>query len=458
MLPLFFMQTTVTKINFNKHKILTSQTGKETVSPPFPPPSSPTFTFIDLFAGIGGTRIGFEQACKEKGLYSSCVFSSEIKPHAIEVYKTNFHNEEIAGDITQITPTDIPNHDMLLAGFPCQPFSSAGNRRGFLDERGGLFFIIHAILKAKQPKMFLLENVEGLLTHNNGKTLNLILSQLKQLDYKVDYKILDATDFGVPQQRRRIYIVGHKIRKINLIFTDKIKLTVADIIEETLFEPSTFSELLLKHYSYDQLYGKSIKDKRGGTNNIHSWDIELKGEITAEQKRLLNELMKKRRYKKWAEQKGIDWMDGMPLTTEEITTFFKHDNLQELLDDLVQKNYLVLEHPKKIVNKKGVKQRVFAKKVPKGYNIVTGKLSFPFSKILDPQGFAPTIVATEVGKIAISTPKGVRPITIREGLRLSGFPDEYQLNIDYRKAFDLIGNTVIPPVIKAISLKLLEHE
>jgi len=425
---------------------------------PFPTPKNPTFTFIDLFAGIGGTRIGFEQACKEKGVRSTCVFSSDIKPHAIEAYKANFNNEEIAGDITKIAPINIPDHDMLLAGFPCQPFSSAGNRRGFLDERGGLFFVIQAILKEKQPKMFLLENVEGLLTHNNGKTLKVILSQLKQLNYKVDYEVLDATDFGVPQQRKRIYIVGHKTHEINLTFTEKSTRTVADIIEKTSFEPSTFSDLLLKNYRYDQLYGKSIKDKRGGQNNIHSWDIELKGEITAEQKQLLNELMKKRRYKKWAEQKGIDWMDGMPLTSEEISTFFEHPNLQELLEDLVKKNYLVFEHPKKIVNKKGVKQRVFAKKVPKGYNIVTGKLSFPFSKILDPQGFAPTIVATEVGKIAVSTPKGVRPITIREGLRLSGFPEEYQLNIDYRKAFDLIGNTVIPPVIKAISLKLLEHE
>jgi len=417
------------------------------------------FTFIDLFAGIGGTRLGFEQACKEKGFKSKCVFSSEIKPYAIETYRDNFNNDEVLGDITLIDPNDIPNHNVLLAGFPCQPFSSAGKRKGFLDDRGGLFFQIFQILKIKQPTAFLLENVEGLKNHDNGKTLQTILNKLSSIGYFVNYAILNAIDFSVPQQRKRIYIVGHKKTQIDLTFYKDKKLKyVGDVLENIPFEQNDFSKKLLKQFNYTELYGKSIKDKRGGKNNIHSWDIELKGAISFEEKELLNEVLKKRRYKKWALLKNIDWMDGMPLTLDEIKSFYDKPNLQAMLDNLVEKNYLVFEHPKRLVIKNGIKKRILAKDIAKGYNIVTGKLSFPFSKILDPKGFAPTIVATEVGKLAVSTAQGVRPITIREGLRLSGFTEDYQINIDYNKAFDLIGNTVIPPVIKAVSLKLLEHE
>jgi len=414
------------------------------------------FTFVDLFAGIGGTRIGFEQACKEAAAGSKCVFSSEIKPYAIETYRKNFHGEKVAGDITQIDPRQVPEHGFLLAGFPCQPFSSAGKRKGFLDDRGGLFFYIFEILKAKRPSGFLLENVEGLASHDKGRTLKTITDKLSDIGYFVGHKVLDAVHFGVPQQRKRIYIVGHKVRSVDLEFQAGTPKYVGEILENVPFQPMPFSDKLLENYTYRELYGKSIKDKRGGGNNIHSWDIELKGEISREQKELLNEILKKRRYKKWAEGKNIDWMDGMPLTLSEIGTFADFPDLREMLDDLVRKKYLVLEHPKKVVVEDGVRKRVFAEDMPKGYNIVTGKLSFPFSKILDPKGFAPTLVATEAGKIAVSTPNGVRPITVREGLRLSGFPEDYQISTDYRKAFDLIGNTVIPPVIKAVSSRLIK--
>jgi len=249
--------------------------------------------FIDLFAGLGGTRIGFEQACTEKGFKSRCVFSSEIKKHAIETYQLNFNNEKVAGDITEINPKVIPEHDFLLAGFPCQPFSSAGKRKGFLDERGGLFFSILEIIKEKQPLGFLLENVEGLYTHNEGKTLELILNKLHDLGYILRYKILDSSEFGVPQVRRRVYIVGHKYNDFSFEFKPIKKCFSGDVLEDVEFEQGGFSKLLLKHYDYKELYGKSIKDKRGGRNNIHSWDIGMKGEVSSLQKELLNELLKK---------------------------------------------------------------------------------------------------------------------------------------------------------------------
>ncbi len=418
-----------------------------------------TARFIDLFAGLGATRIGFEQACTELRVKSECVFTSEIKEHAIAVYKSNFIGSKISGDITKIEPSTIPDFDYMLAGFPCQPFSSAGKRNGFLDERGGLFFTILKILKQKSPQGFLLENVDGLVTHNYGQTLKVIITELEQTGYKVSWTILNSSDFGVPQKRNRVYIVGTKTFKPvldNFKFSYK---TTAEFIDHTAPVPLTsFTKLLLKKFSIDELHGKSIKDKRGGTNNIHSWDLEIKGSVTKEQKKILELILKKRRYKKWAEAKGIEWMDGMPLTYDEIRTFYDHPELYKNLSDLMEKGYLKLEHPKKKVTIDGISKRVPHVGAPKGYNIVAGKLSFPLAVIINPKDVSPTIVATEAGKIGVATKKGVRSITVHEGLRFSGFPKTYKMTEkNYSKAFDLIGNTVMPPVIKAVALKILRE-
>jgi DNA (cytosine-5)-methyltransferase 1 len=418
-----------------------------------------TVKFIDLFAGLGGTRIGFESACDKLNIKHSCVFTSEIKEHAILVYKNNFNDEKIHGDITKIKPASIPDFDYLLAGFPCQPFSAAGNRKGFLDERGGLFFTILNILKEKKPQGFLLENVEGLVNHNSGETLKEILLKLEQINYKVSYKVLDSSEFGVPQIRKRIYIVGDKDFKPQLdSHSEEIK-TCGDFIENEVYEkPTKFVSLLLDHFELNELKGKCIKDKRGGSRNIHSWDISYKGKLTKIQKDILNELLKKRRSKEWAINKGIDWMDGMPLTLDEIKTFITHKDLKKNLDYMVETGYLRFEFPKKKININGIWKRVYDENNQKGYNIVTGKLSFPITTIIDPSGFSPTIVATEAGKIAVVTKNCIRKITTREGLRFSGFPDTYNIDsIPYKDAFDLIGNTVMPPVIEFVSQRLLRQ-
>ena len=417
-----------------------------------------TLRFIDLFAGLGGTRLGFEQACADKKLPSHCVFTSEIKEFAVGVYKHNFADHAIHGDITQIDPKSIPAFDYLLAGFPCQPFSSAGKRNGFLDERGGLFFTIHQILKVKKPQGFLLENVDGLATHDKGDTLKVILAKLHELNYKVSWQVLDSSEFGVPQKRKRIYIVGHKKHLPGLQNFERIFKSVESSIEHNKpVQHTAFTKLLSDKFAPSDLIGKSIKDKRGGDNNIHSWDLEIKGKVNAEQKKLLNLILTQRRSKKWAADKGIDWMDGMPLTLAEIRTFYEHAKLETNIEDLCAKGYVKFEHPKKKVVLDGITKRVAHTGAPKGYNIVAGKLSFPLAKIIDPQDVAPTIVATEAGKLAVATKLGVRSITVREGLRFSGFPDTYALSEDdYAKAFDLIGNTVMPPVIKAVVLRLIK--
>ncbi|PAK21370.1 hypothetical protein CJJ23_02410 [Mycoplasmopsis agassizii] len=159
--------------------------------------------FIDLFSGLGGFRLAFEKNnCK-------CVFSSEIDKYAVETYKENF-NETPKGDITKIDSNDIPNHDILCAGFPCQSFSVAGKRLGFNDARGTLFFEIARILKDKQPNAFILENVKGIINHDGGKTLETILNIINDLGYSYQYKVLNSKDFGIPQSRERWYCIGIK--------------------------------------------------------------------------------------------------------------------------------------------------------------------------------------------------------------------------------------------------------
>lgn len=163
--------------------------------------------FIDLFCGIGGFRFGAEQALGARGIPHECVFSCDIDPGARKAYAANF-GEEPAPDITRVEAADVPPHDLLLAGFPCQPFSIIGAKRGFDDTRGTLFFDIARILEARRPRAFILENVRQLATHDKGRTLATIRAALTGLGYHFDHRILNALDYGLPQKRERIFIVG----------------------------------------------------------------------------------------------------------------------------------------------------------------------------------------------------------------------------------------------------------
>ncbi len=195
---------------------------------PFPAPINPRFTFIDLFAGIGGIRLGYQ------ALGGKCVFSSEWDKDAAKTYFANF-GEEPFGDIQKIDPSDIPDFDVLLAGFPCQPFSIIGDKEGFKHEtQGTLFFNIEKILLAKKPKAFMLENVRNLTAHDKGRTFRIILSHLREAGYDVHYKVLNALDYGVPQKRERIIICGFR-KPVSFEFPPPIpkeqRKTVADIID-----------------------------------------------------------------------------------------------------------------------------------------------------------------------------------------------------------------------------------
>ena len=190
------------------------------------------FKFIDLFAGIGGFHIAMHH------LGGECVFASEWDDDCRKTYTANFKeiapklftdgkpNDMFAGDITKVPPESIPDHEILCGGFPCQPFSQAGYKRGFEDTRGTLFFNVAAILKTKQPIAFFLENVRGLFTHDNGKTFEVIKNTIDELGYDFFYQIIKASDFDCPQHRPRLYMIGiRKDLKLKYSFPKPVPLT-----------------------------------------------------------------------------------------------------------------------------------------------------------------------------------------------------------------------------------------
>lgn len=211
---------------------------------PFKDSEDAPYKMIDLFAGIGGTRLGFHQTGKVKN-----VFSSEWDKFSQKTYYANF-GEQPQGDITKINEKDIPDHDILVAGFPCQAFSQAGKKLGFEDTRGTLFFDVARILKEKRPAAFLLENVKNLKSHDHGRTFKVIMNTLHDLNYEVSYALFKARDFGAPQNRERIYIVGlnkDKVKNSNLFefpIPPKPKTRVGDILEEHVDSKYTISDKL----------------------------------------------------------------------------------------------------------------------------------------------------------------------------------------------------------------------
>lgn len=220
----------------------------------------PQFKFIDLFAGIGGIRIPFQE------LGGQCVFTSEWDKFSQKTYKTNF-GEEPAGDITKIEAGSIPDFDILLGGFPCQPFSQAGLHKGFEDTRGTLFFEIEKIIQEKRPKAFLLENVKQLKGHDGGRTFRVIIEHLHSLNYHVNAKVLKAADFGVPQIRERIYIVGfdkefyHIPDQYEFDFPEPSgkKTRVGDILEQSVDEKYTISDRLWEGHQR-----RKVENKKAG--------------------------------------------------------------------------------------------------------------------------------------------------------------------------------------------------
>ena len=225
--------------------------------------------FIDLFCGIGGFRLAMDEACRENDLIPHCVFSSDIDLACQFSYERNF-SEQPHGDITKVNENDIPDHDILFAGFPCQPFSIIGQMQGFSDIRGTLFFDIARILKHKQPKAFVLENVKQLVGHDKGKTLKIILKTLQDLGYNVRYAVLNALDYGLPQKRERVIIVGHK-EPILYSFPSPIRpfKPLSEILEKQVNK---------KHYASEYIAEKR-KAKHKSAYKLSIWHENKAGNI-----------------------------------------------------------------------------------------------------------------------------------------------------------------------------------
>lgn len=222
---------------------------------PFHDSASPKFTFVDLFAGIGGIRIPFTE------LGGKCVFSSEWDKAAQISYSYNF-GEVPFGDITKINSDSIPKHDVLLAGFPCQAFSIIGKMKGFADTRGTMFFEVARILQHHQPKAILLENVKQLVSHDGGNTFKVILDTLAELGYSVKWKILNALDFGLPQKRERVIIVGFKsaaaCEQFNFDF-EPIAYDLASVLEDDKnVDSSLFASDMILDKRRKRVEGKNV--------------------------------------------------------------------------------------------------------------------------------------------------------------------------------------------------------
>ncbi|MFA7230012.1 MAG: DNA (cytosine-5-)-methyltransferase [Victivallaceae bacterium] len=412
--------------------------------------------FIDLFCGTGGIRLGVEQAFAESGIAVKCVKSAEIDKKACETYQLNF-NENPYCDVHEID--NLSHFDVLLAGFPCQSFSYAGKQLGFSDTRGTLFFEVERILKKHKPRLVFLENVRGLTTHDKGKTFKTILNSLESLGYHVQYRLLNSSNYGIPQNRVRIYIIAYLDENPIITLPDDLGATdshdfqdystslflygdytfknVKDILEENPDKKYDCSEWFVEKLrktledNLDKIHGIRLIDTRHG-NSIHSWDIGIKGECSKEEIFFMNSLISNRRKHIFGTHQ-----DGKPLTKEQISTFYTNENLDKVIDSLLEKGYLSKKDDK--------------------YNPVCGNMSFEVFKFLDPNSISITLTASDSHKLGIYHNGRIRRLTPRECARLQGYPDWYKLHPEDQYAYKQLGNAVSVPVIKKLFVDFLSN-
>ena len=410
--------------------------------------------FIDLFAGIGGIRLGLEQSLSELNIDHKCVFSSEIDIKSQETYKMNF-SESIAGDIRDVN--ELPEHDLLLAGFPCQAFSYAGKKKGFVDTRGTLFFEIERLLKnlKNKPEYLFLENVRGFTSHDGGRTCQTVINSLEALGYKTKILILNSSSFNVPQNRVRVYIICRLNSDIEINLDSDLGsadshsfkndcqqkslfenfngplIKVKDILESSVpikyHCSSKFKEQLSKaidNKRFEYLHGFRMIDYRGG-NSLHSWDLGIRGECSEKEKLFMKNLIENRRKKKFGE-----FQDGKKLSLNQIKTFWKEKDVEETIASVIVKGYLKEDNGK--------------------FNPIAGNMSFEVFKFLDPESISITIVSSDANRLGIVDKGMPRRITPRECARLQGFPDNFALHPDDSFSYKQLGNSVSVPVVKAI--------
>ena len=412
--------------------------------------------YIDLFAGVGGIRLGVSQALAHNEIGSKCVLSSEINEKACETYQLNF-GEHPSGDVKLIT--EVEPFDLLLGGFPCQPFSYAGKRMGFGDTRGTLFFEIERLLEKYRPKALLLENVRGLYTHDSGRTFKTIMDKLHGLGYGTYDLLQNSSNFGVPQNRVRLYILGimgaepkmglrtdlgaadsHKYKQKSLelsLFDKKPKCCVGDILEDGVDEKYYCSERFQKMLrdavgdDLSVLNGYRLIDYRGG-RSLHSWELGMKGKCSNAEIRFMNALILNRRKPVFGKEQ-----DGKKLTLEQIKTFYTEPDIEDVITSLLEKRYLQVNDGK--------------------YNPVCGNMSFEVFKVLDPDSISVTLTSSDANRLGVIQQNRARHITPRECARLQGFPDTFKLHPSDTSSYKQFGNSVSVPVIETVFNEFIKN-
>lgn len=424
-----------------------------------------SFRFIDLFAGIGGFRLALES------LGGVCVASSEIDAQALDVYRTNWQNDGYSHNIGDITKaTILPEHELLVGGVPCQPWSIAGNNKGFDDPRGQLWGDVIRLVEHNQPQAFIFENVKGLVDPRHEGYLNIITSSFKSLGYRVYIKLLNSFDYGVPQNRDRVFIVGirgdisaseyyfppYKESKLRLYEIFDNLMAPAHDVPEVQLQRNLFGERI--GVGFNKLTPKNhhneffvLNDIRHGPTSIHSWDIR---DTTEREKFICMTILRNRRNKKYGP------CDGNPMSFHHIKELISDLCIEEL-EQLVVKNILRAYEDGRFefVNRR-----------------LSGGINGTYRIFLPTAHFFGTLTARgmrdEVAEVSITgrtpdeykhnfvqnvlLPKRHRPITIREAARLQAFPDTFKLHVNAAVSLRLLGNSVAIPVVQAVAKSLLQ--
>lgn len=426
-----------------------------------------TITFIDLFAGIGGFRISLEQ------LGCQCLAFAEIDKQAIKVYQSNFSNESNLGDITRLK-TLPSNVDILTGGVPCQPWSIAGKSGGFNDPRGKLWHNVISLVEHNQPKAFIFENVKGLTEPRHKKSFDFIIGKLAAAGYRVKWQILNSYDFGLPQDRNRVFVVGirNNIESSNS-FAFPEPLNIHPKVYQ-FFPHIDFEEIDKKKFSTEVLFnGKNLSsrgrfaaadelndffifaDVRDGHSTIHSWELS---QTTDREKLICQAILKNRRLKRY--RHGYGNKDGVPLsfdTLSALITNLKEGELLELINTgiLRKANDFAYDFVNSKVSGgiKGMHKVIMPGAKVIGTLTATGSKDFIAIKSIEcqePSLYKKAFIDEVYRK------RNYLPLTSEDFKRLQGFPDSFKsafLEITAKRQY---GNAVSVPVVKAVAESLLK--
>ena len=427
--------------------------------------SNNTFTFIDLFSGIGGFRI----ACESLG--GKCIGFSEIDSKAISVYKDNFvtDDELEIGDITKAKESTYA--DILLGGVPCQSWSIAGRMKGFEDPRGKLWLDTINYTKQAQPKAFVYENVKGLADPRNKSNLDLIISEFDNLGYNLYYQVLNAFDFGLPQSRERVFIVGIRKDLDNHTFEFPEKHKSLPFLLDILDGGIKTTHEVANHIDYKNSFNIAaiankgnfyiFSDVRNGDHTIHSWDLI---ETSPKEKKICLFMLKNRRKPLYGSQ------DGNPMSHKDIANLFSSLTFESIdnNDYIIEQSDLENLVEKKILRKMGDKYEFLNSKISSGINGIY-RIFLPESHVfstLTKSGSRDFISEISIPQSIkdkkkflieeIYSKKKYRQITVKEASRLQGFPNSYIFNTKYSTSMGLLGNAVAVNVVKLVVANLLK--